>query len=270
MLADDGSDLTPEQQSILDQSSVRPPEGFDSWFEYTVFECDDAVFREWFLNQIRSRRPVGGVSKEIRDILNFALTEEIAGRSTFGGEQKPTHMGFTLPDHLKESVLQLETDTVFNNLGLENDLAKKIRAAARLAMLYHDLGKLLDVSTPGAHEGVGVKFWEKLKPEWVPDDVAQLSAWMIKTHDLFGRLARGLTEKVDGINAYEHPEGTPSYRGALDPSSVKKHLLESGLPFELATQVHEMIWRSDVSSVASLRWLLPVAPMLRELVETTD
>ena len=61
---------------------------------------------------------------------------------------------------------------------------------------------------------------------------------------------------------------TPSYMGALDVAAVRERLKKIQLPLPIACCLHECIWKADVSSVASLRWLLPVAEKLRNLVSS--
>jgi hypothetical protein len=168
-------------------------------------------------------------------------------------------------------MLQIETDQLDQSLeqaGLDEKQRKQIRCAMRVAMMSHDLGKVYNVNTPGSHEGVGAKLFRRYKPAWIDPETAKLAEWVIRTHDLFGRLARGVTEK-EGRRITD-PDfdvtAMTTYKGGLDPEAVREELLESGLPLPVAAAIHKAVWRSDVSSVSSLRWILPVADTLERLV----
>ncbi len=272
--AEKGVALTEEERLTLAEK-IQPPEGFRSWLEYATLEANDATFREWFLNQVRSRNPIGGRDAELRDILEFAKNEENKKITDDDAEQKVTHMGFRLHKHLEETALQLETDHLAEFLeknGLNPEEAKHFRQQMRMAMICHDLGKLLNVNTPGSHEGIGAKMWLKLKPSWVSEDDTKIISWMIRSHDLFGRLARGITEK-EGVKLTD-PDfdvtAMTTYKGALDPEAVRSELEKSGLPPRVALAIHTAIWKADVSSVSSLRWILPVAEKLEAMIASKE
>jgi hypothetical protein len=136
--------------------------------------------------------------------------------------------GWQLSMHLKEALLQLSTKECVNEVLLaENpESIKEIRTALRMATLFHDCGKLLDIYTPGAHENIGGNLWNNLKPNWINETTASWIRWLIITHDLFGRLARGISEKIDqSIFDDDLDVGArPSYQGALDPDEVRERL----------------------------------------------
>jgi len=255
------------------RSADQVPEGYASWLHYVSATASDAEFREWLINQTRSRKPIGGRDAEIENVLTFKkFADDKRIRNHEGKEQKATHAGWPLYMHLKQSMLQVDTDSLLSNI--EDPEAKEmVRLGMRVALLYHDVGKLLNVHTPGAHEGAGAKMFLKYKPAWVPDDVASLAQFLISNHDLFGRLARGITEKVDArINDINFDvTAQPSYKGALDPERVREKVRalkveEYDFDNETALAMVKAIWRADVASVASLRWLLPMAEKLSELV----
>ena len=261
--AQKGRPVTAEEQGLL-KEGVSAPEGYESWLHYTLTESPDDQFKEWLLNQIRSRTPLGGKEGYLERIWDMAKTEKKGG-------QKETHMAFPLHKHLQEAALQLSTDALASELevaGLSPAEIKKIRRCARLAMLWHDMGKVHNVYTPGSHEAIGAKQWERNKPDWISDEEAQIVSWMIRTHDISGRLLRGITEKPDSkiTDAHFNPTSEPSYKGALDPSAVREELLKSGFDLPVATALHLAVWKADVSSVSALRWLLPVVEQVRQLV----
>ncbi len=247
---------------------IAAPEKFNTWFEYIAACEDDAVFREWFLNQTRSRKPIGGKDVDVHRAMDLAKSE----RHVHRGDQKVTHMGLPLYKHTQEAVLQLSTDWLEQREDLDQSERKMIRRAMRTAMLYHDLGKLHNVNTPGCHEGIGAKIWQKNAPEWMSEEEKSLVTWIIRTHDLFGRLARGLTEKQNQKldDADFDPAGMPAYQGALDPETVREYLSQSGLDLDLAADIHENIWRADVASVSALRWLLSASDLLKKMILTSD
>lgn len=231
---------------------------------YAVSELGDDQFREWLLNQIRSRNPKGGADQYLKSVFDLAKS----GRNQ---EQKETHLGHALHKHLQESMMQLATDELCLKLtqrGYQPDQLKSIRASLRLSMLWHDSGKMHNTHTPGSHELISAKLWQRNKPSWVSETEANLATWMIRTHDLSGRLMRGLTEKTDQKISDENfdPTGTPSYSGSVDISTVKQELLKSGFDLETSLAIHLAVWKADVASVSALRWLLPAVGLAEKLI----
>lgn len=260
------------------RENVPCPEGFHSWFDYCSKELDDDSYREWLLNQRRSRSPVGGKdvdlaqlvdydkSAQMREILEKKDSKDPTPKAEQGGtEQKVTHLGSPLKYHQETSSRLLETDDMKEFLsrhGLEEE-SKEIRQIMRMAMFTHDLGKLFNINTPGIHERIGAKLLRKVTPTWCDEKKLKLAEWIVRTHDVFGRLARGITEKKDETAGVQSDS---SYIGALDPNTVREYLLESGLPLDVAARIHKKIWEADVNSVSTLRWVLPVADILEELI----
>jgi RimJ/RimL family protein N-acetyltransferase/adenylate kinase family enzyme len=266
-LAVEMGEIDPNSEEARIPETINPPEGYSTWLHFMATEQEDGPFKEWFLNQVRSRKPIGGKDPDVKKAID--ITKEDKPKK---GEQKATHMGFPLDKHTQEAVLQTSTDWLAEDDSLSDQEKRRYRTCMRMAMLYHDHGKLHNVHTPGSHEGIGAKIWEKNAPEWMDKQDIALTKWMIQTHDVFGRLARGLTEKKDIALDDEQfdPSAEPSYQGALDPVAVRQYLRQSDLPLETAAKLHHAIWRSDVSSVSALRWVLPISEHLRDMVLESD
>jgi hypothetical protein len=64
----------------------------------------------------------------------------------------------------------------------------------RLAMLFHDTGKLLR-PTPRRHSNVSARLFARFKPAWFPAHLVPLTKSLIRTHDVFATLCRSLTDK---------------------------------------------------------------------------
>lgn len=270
-----GLEINPGEQKKLSETP-KPPEGYNSWFEYVLKEGDD-TFNEWVLNQTRSRRPFGGKDPYLEKILSyepFATYLRISGKNQMHLGQKPTHQGFELKLHTRNTMLNLESDRLHVDLkeNLNEQQILDIIKAARLALLWHDMGKIVDCYTPGAHEKIGAVFFKKHAPDWIDNETKELTTWMIENHDLFGRLCRGISEKKDFKLDDEQFDvsANPSYKGALDPQEVRSRILKSGLPLPVATKIIKEIWKADVGSVASLKWILPVADIVEKLILTEE
>jgi hypothetical protein len=137
-----------------------------------------------------------------------------------------------------------------------------------MAMLFHDTGKLINAHQPRRHSKISGRLWLKHKPDWFPEGKTALVKWMVETHDLFGAFGRGITEKRGHeVGDYDlNLELATSYFGGLDSQAVRIKLRESGLPFAMAVEINKEIWMADIGSIASLRWLLPVAEMVARLI----
>lgn len=248
---------------------ISPPEGYASWLEYVTYNANDAQFREWLLNQTNSRFPVGGKDETLAEVMSYqAFAAWYEKRPQLMGVQKQTHQGWALYMHLRETMMQTPTDHL-------EDLALKfgydfmrLRQAVRLAGLYHDAGKLVNAFTPGCHEVVSAKMFKKVKPSWISEEVADLAYYLIMSHDLLGRLARGISEKQahDIRDLDFDPAATPAYLGAIDPSYARKILAMYNMPLELALELNAALWQGDVASVAALRWLLPLVPLMKQVL----
>jgi hypothetical protein len=144
---------------------------------------------------------------------------------------------------------------------------KDLRLCMRLAMLFHDTGKLLG-RTPQRHALISARLFKRLRPTWLPERLVAPTQWLIRTHDLFGAFGRGLTDK-QGQQAGDYAAElslASSYFGALDSQAVRSILLESGLPLAEAAAINKHIWCADIGAIAALRWLLPVAELVERLL----
>jgi len=238
-------ELSPAEQIIADQTlklwqslpqsplrvlwpSPAPlPEG-DPWL------AEDRLFRVWLVNQARSRNPIGGRDQYLENAL----------RVQTGVAQKSTHQGWGLHLHALHALLELETDHL-----------PDYRRPLRLAMLWHDIGKLWNVNTPGTHPLIGAKKWCELQGARFPglsDDEESLISHFIRCHDLFGRLGRVLWDE--------------SYHGGMSPDAVRRALYSPFVPEPTMVKIAKVMWLADIGSIPLLRWLRPLADPLEALV----
>lgn len=232
------------------------------------WHADDARFGEWFLDQVHHHAPLGGADAYLRSVLDFSLfAPSLRERHS---AQSPMHQGWSLERHLAQSVLQVRTDALLDRLAPTHDDAwlSDLRLGMRLAMLFHDTGKLVG-PRPRRHALISARLFERFRPAWFPARLVPLTQWLIRTHDLFGAFGRGLTDK-EGTPAADYAavelSRATTYFAAFDAQAVRAELLESGLPLAEATAINKAIWCADVGSVAALRWLLPVADLIERLV----
>ena len=260
-----------QRSELLPQAPPLPPKtmlptGLTT-LENLARTADDAVFAEWFLDQVHHHRPTGGADPYLRAMLNFTLFE--GALRTLSREQSAQHQGWPLQLHLAQSVLQLKTDALIARLSGEHDRQwlLDLRLCMRLAMLFHDTGKL--VKEPRArHTRMSAKLFSRFKPEWFPGRLVKITQWLIRTHDLFGAFCQGLTDKsghAAADYAVELSKAT-SYPGALDAQATRRALLEGGLPLREAAAINKELWMADVGSISTLRWLLPVAALVERLL----
>ncbi len=231
-------------------------------------EADDAVFGEWFLDQVHHHAPRGGPDAYLRSVLDFSVfSDRVRGLQA---AQSALHQGWSLDRHLAQSVLELRTDALLARLSSTHDAEwrKDLRLSMRMAMLFHDTGKLLG-QRPRRHALISARLFTRFRPDWFPARLVPMTQWLIRTHDLFGAFGRGLTDKEGATPAdYDAVQLslTTSYFAALDSQAVRAVLRESGLPLDEAAAVHKAIWRADIGSISALRWLLPVADLVERLV----
>ncbi len=250
---------------------LDPPEGFSTWLHFVCSQSSDATFREWLLNQSRARKPFGGWDEYLAAMLDGSLYQGRPGVK-HDGEQKVTHGGWQLDQHLVASALCLATDELFTELrsrGWTEERAQQVRAGLRLGMLHHDIGKLISVNKPGAHGGASVALWRDTAPGWVDEATKQIATFVMMGHDYFGRVARAITEKV-GM-ALDDPAFDPnaptSYRGAMCPDKILSVIDRHGLSDRLVSlRMLRLVWEADAGSVQTLRWVLPVAPMIERIL----
>lgn len=192
----------------------------------------DEGFREWIIDQAFTKYP-----RTQRDqFLHASLEIQY-------GEQKPTHQGWETYQHALMSMLVLETD----------HLPPEFRRALRVTMLFHDIGKACNIWTPGCHAMIGARQWRKFGPDWLTDDEKNLISLLIRTHDLLGLMDRGLVH--------------PNYRGSVAPEDIREELSKFDIDINLAVELMTVVYKADVGSVAALRWLLPLTPILKALIQ---
>ncbi len=248
----------------VDEADVPPPHGWSSWLHHLGTNADDALFRDWFLHQSRHHAPVGGADPLVRGVLDGGHFANVLRHGTrLSLSQTAMHEGWTLPQHLAASVLTLETDALVARLrdeGHDDASLGEVRLSMRVAMLFHDVGKLVAPRASWRHGRIGARLWQRTHPDWFPRDGVALVAWLVEGHDLFGAFARWLTEGTAGGD----------FRGAVDAQALRSGLRRSGLPFSLAVALNAAVWRADVGSVAALRWLLPVAERVERIALSGD
>lgn len=254
--------LTEDEEKVL--STEHIPEWYNSSLDYVLTLCD-AEFTEWFLNQVRSRKPLWWKDEFLDKIMQYM-------KDNVSKEQKPTHLGLPLYLHSIDVVWQLETDELSQKLSTawySQDVIISIRKSMRIAMFLHDIWKTKNSLTPWCHEWVWVKIWEKLTPDWIKKDEKDIISWIIWIHDVFWRLARSITEKSwknikdNNFNVLD----LSSYKWAIDPKEASNMIKSSPLNNYIALEVAKEIWRADVSSVSSLKWILWVSDKLFQIVD---
>ena len=210
-------------------------------FETAARTFTDNEFREWLLNQVNSRKPLGGKDKTVQAAFAFMQN----GKKY----QKDTHQGRVLNQHLVECALQLQTDNV----------SPEAKVSLRTAAMFHDIGKSIAPNISGTHQGLGAKLFKGVDLPFLTASEKTLALYLITWHDLFGRMIRGCVD----LDKNQHPK----YFGAL-PISRVKNIVEScpiSGNFEDKLEVHLSIWKADIRSVASLSWVEQLLPSIRFL-----
>lgn len=144
--------------------------------------------------------------------------------------RRPAHFQGRIRDHQAHAAWLLDTS------GLSPD----DRMAVRLAALCHDIGKGPAQATSGAHAGAGAAM---VRSGVVPLPVR----------------AECLRERVATLVA-RHGEPGNVIKGALDPQALGT-VDETGL--STLTEAHWRLWMADVGSLATYRWTIDLAPLLR-------
>lgn len=264
-------DANLQPTAVTRPEALPPPEGYASWMHWMVFNTDDAMFREWFLNQTRSRYPYGGKDTYLSSILDYSRFAGMPGVKN-DGFQKVTHGGWQLDQHMISSTLQVETDDLIAGIALrdgDDGYAMKVRAGIRLGMLHHDIGKLINVHTPGAHGAASVKLWKRSAAEWVGEVELRVAAFCMMGHDYFGRLSCGITEKVGmPLDASDFdPNAETSYLGAMCPQRIGNVIAHYGeSDWRDAIRILRRVWEADVGSVPALRWMRPEGEMVERIL----
>jgi hypothetical protein len=255
----------PHRPRSAEDLAVPAPTGSAGWLHHLGLEAGDGVFREWLHEQVHHHRPPGGADPFLRALLSFELFPPRLREASKA--QSAMHQGWTLERHLAASALALDTAEALDACGTLLD-RRKLRLALRLAMLFHDTGKLVTGPRPRRHPVISARLFAQHRPAWFPDELVPLTRWMIESHDLFGAFGRGITEKQGApVGEYALDLGAASsYPGALDAQALRARLLASGLPLAPAAVIAKALWRADIGSIAALRWLLPVAERVERLV----
>ena len=97
---------------------------------------------------------------------------------------------------------------------------------------------------------------------WIPDHAKRLIEWVVRNHDLFGRLCRAVGEKQNASFGDKNfsPTSIPRYRGALGTLDALARIKELQLCSQTqAIRVARLVWEADAGSVPTLRWALPQA-----------
>jgi hypothetical protein len=116
------------------------------------------MFREWVLNQKRSRRPKGGQDPVLASLFDYSLMRGLDGCILHEqcGLQSPMHCGWSVSQHTFESLLQLSTSGMLtcdisvaylsgvSIFSLPTLKQKHLVLALRLTVLFHAMGKLID------------------------------------------------------------------------------------------------------------------------------
>lgn len=210
----------------------------DYAWEVCAKELDDNSFREYLHKQVNSRK--GEKDAFIQSIVNYDFVKN----GNVKTDQKATHQGWLLHFHLIESCLQLKTD----------HLPKEMRLVLRTAMLLHDAGKVKNSNTPGSHQGIGAKIFLQNAPSFLTSQEIELVSFFIKHHDIFGRMYRGITE----VN----------YTGAIHPKKVVQIIKSMPICFDYdaKTAILLEVWKADVGSVSTLRWILTLLPYIKRVL----
>lgn len=119
-------------------------------------------------------------------------------------------------------------------------------------MLYHDIGKLHNVWTPGSHPLIGARVWIKHRPPFITDTEASLITELIRNHDALGLMDRGLRNSA--------------FRGGMTPAEIRAEIRGLGRGFEEGLRLLSSVYQADIGSVPALRWLMPLTPLLEDVV----
>lgn len=218
---------SPEVQVVPTPAPTDLPAS-DPWL------APDDSFREWLLAQTYGTHGDVELDPWLHDVLG---AQEV--------EQKPTHLGWRVDRHALTTALLLDTE------GLPTSDRPWLRAAA----LLHDIGKLRDVWTLGAHAAIGARYWPAVRPPFLTDQDDSLVTALIRAHDMHGIVDRFARD--------------PGGRG-VSPARWCSQLAAFGRPHGEAVSLVTRLYVADVGSVSTLRWLLPLTPLLEEFLLLLD
>ena len=211
-----------------------------------LYRSRPEVFRETLYRAANSSRTVQ-LDPFSKYVLRF---EFLSPGDAVNMQQKATHQGWPLEFHLRECALQLD---------VSGTIDPEYAAVLRVAALVHDIGKMWDSRTAGGHGGLAERVYKKeiskVVDEFIKPRVTnfhKIVQVLIRLHDLPGRVSRSVTE----IGAH----GEPTYKGAIHPQQARDMVRGAanscGLTYDTMLNFIFTIWRADVASVSSLRWLL--------------
>jgi hypothetical protein len=195
--------------------------------------ASDEEFREWIIDQFLTKYPVTPKDPYVQLIIDMQRESD----------QKPTHLGWKVYQHAIFAALCLDT----------KGFTFVDRKIARLAIMWHDLGKCSNIWTPGAHGSVGGKLWKRYKPNWITESEEKRISLLIKAHDYLGLMDRAIKD--------DH------FRGGVSPQQIIS-FIEDDLKEDLyyGLQLISRIYLADISSVSTLRWLISLTDLLNKMV----
>lgn len=215
-------------EMVIIPPKAKLPSG-DPWM------ASDEEFREWIIDQFLTKYPKTEKDPYVQSIIE--LQKE--------SDQKPTHLGWKVYQHSIFAALCLNT----------KGISIPDRRIARLAIMWHDLGKCANVWTPGAHGAAGAKLWKRHKPDWVTDVEVQRISLLIKAHDYMGLMDRAIKDD--------------QFKGGISPQQIIDFITEQlNEDVFYGLQLISRIYLADISSVATLRWLISLTDLLDKMVIT--
>lgn len=229
-------DFAPQAPRIPRKVPIRS----NACFELLARDAGDAEFSAWFLEQAHHHQPSGGVDPDVRSVLDLSRFKSAVPEPVT--ELGPMHQGWPVQKHLAQSVLQLETDDVFDRARRsEGDAtAHELRRCLRLAMLFHDVGKIVG-PRPARHDAISASLFTRFRPAWLPSTSLGPTRWMIRCHDVLGRFTRWITE-----------DAHVGYADAIDAQQLHARLREAQLPRRIAIACLGSLWRADLASISCL------------------
>lgn len=195
----------------------------------------DEEFREWIIDQFLTKYPRTDKDPYVQSIIEKQKESD----------QKPTHLGWKVYQHSIFAALCLNT----------KGFTIADRKISRMAIMWHDYGKCSNIWTPGAHGASGAKLWKRHKPEWLTDLEVERISLLIKSHDYMGLMDRAIK---DG-----------QFRGGVSPQQIIQFIEnEMNEDVYYGLKLISRIYLADISSVSTLRWLIPLTDLLDKMVIT--
>ncbi|MBY0164234.1 hypothetical protein SAMN04488688_114120 [Paenibacillus sp. cl141a] len=217
-----------DMEMIVIPPKSKLPSG-DPWI------ASDEEFREWIIDQFLTKYPKTKKDPYVHSIIDMQKESD----------QKPTHLGWKVYQHSIFAALCLNT----------KGFSISDRKISRLAIMWHDLGKCANIWTPGAHGAAGAKLWKRYKPDWVTESEEKRISLLIKAHDYMGLMDRAIKDE--------------NFKGGISPQQIIS-FIEDQLNEDVyyGLQLISRIYLADISSVATLRWLISLTGLLDKMVIT--